>query len=84
VRLRPHGKLSIAMPPRHLNDAKHWHDRAAKMRLLADGYADKKAAGIMHHLADDYDKLGDRAADRARRDDGTISPSPIPKPQREK
>ena len=57
------------MPPRHFNDAKHWRDRAAEMRALAEGYADKKAAEIMCRLADDYDRLADRAGDRVRDDD---------------
>jgi hypothetical protein len=47
--------------PQHLNDAKHWRDRAKEMRRIADGYSNSGAARIMYRLADDYDKLADRA-----------------------
>jgi hypothetical protein len=55
------------MSPRDLNDAKLWHDRAAELRALADSYLDKKAAAILLRRADDYDKVADRAAIRAKR-----------------
>ena len=55
------------MPPRDLNDAKLWRDRAAELRALADSYLDKKAAAILLRRADDYDKIAERAADRAKR-----------------
>lgn len=54
------------MPQRSFNDAKHWRDRAAEMRAVADGYTDNEAASIMNRLADDYDKMADRADDRDR------------------
>ena len=55
------------MPPRALNDAKHWRDRAAGLRALADSYLDKKAAAILLRRADDHDKVADRAAIIAKR-----------------
>jgi hypothetical protein len=70
------------MPPRSINDSKHWRDRAAEMRALADGYTDKEAARIMRRLADDYDRLADRADDRAMDDPGRRAPSAIPKEDR--
>jgi hypothetical protein len=53
--------------PRTIDDPKHWHDRAAEMRVLADEMRNEEAQGMMRRLADDYDKLGDRALERLRR-----------------
>jgi hypothetical protein len=47
-----------------LNVAKHWRDRAAEMRVLLDEIKDPQAQRIMLKLANDYDKLADRAEDR--------------------
>jgi hypothetical protein len=48
----------------NINDPKHWRDRAAEMRALADTMKDAQTIAIMNRLADDYDKLADRAAQR--------------------
>jgi len=61
--------------PRDLNDSKHWRDRAAEMRVLANDMKEPKARAMVLSLADDYDKLADRAAERARR--RAKAPSPI-------
>jgi hypothetical protein len=53
------------MPLRALNDAKHWRNRAAELRMLADSYLDNKAAAILLRWADDYEKKAKRAADVA-------------------
>ena len=60
-----------------LNDAKHWRDRAAEMRVLSVGMKDFEARTLMLKLANDYDELADRAEDRVARD--KPGPSPIPK-----
>ena len=60
-----------------INDAKHWRDRAAEMRVLSDEFNDPEAQRMMLTLASDYDKIADRAEDRAERD--MPGPSPIPK-----
>ena len=60
-----------------LNDAKHWRDRAAEMRVLSDEMKDFEARTLMLKLANDYDKLADRAEDRVARD--IAGPSPTPK-----
>jgi hypothetical protein len=60
-----------------LNDAKHWRDRAAEMRVLSCDMKDFEAQTLMLKLANDYDKLADRAEDRAARD--APRPSPIAK-----
>jgi hypothetical protein len=54
------------MPTRkYINDPKPWRDRAAEMRALAEMMADVETRTIMLRLADDYDKLADRANARA-------------------
>ena len=50
------------MPSGNINEPKHWRDRAAEMRALAATMKDSETIAIMHRLADDYDKLADRAA----------------------
>ena len=50
-----------------LNDVKHWRDRAAEMRVLSGEMKDFDAQTLMLKLANDYDKLADRAEDRAAR-----------------
>jgi uncharacterized iron-regulated protein len=47
-------------------DAKHWRDRATEMRALAAEMKDAVARKMMLGLASDYDKLGDRAEERAK------------------
>jgi hypothetical protein len=59
-----------------INDTKHWRDRAAEMRALSDMMDDAEAVAIMLRLANDYDILADRAAERAGHD--TNAPSPWP------
>jgi len=46
-------------------DARHWRDRAAQMRVLSDEMKDLEVQTLMLKLANDYDKLADRAEDRA-------------------
>jgi hypothetical protein len=43
----------------------HWHQRAAEMRALAEMMENREHRAAMLRLADDYDKLADRAAGRA-------------------
>ena len=57
-----------------LNDAKHWRDRAAEMRVLSGELKDFETRTLMLKLANDYDKLADRAENRATRD--AVGPSP--------
>jgi hypothetical protein len=48
-----------------IDDPRHWRERAAEMRALADCMENVETQKIMQRLADDYDKLGDRAALRS-------------------
>ena len=59
-----------------INDARHWRDRAAEMRALSETMSNVEAAAIMLRLADDYDLLADRAAERAGHDSNVPSPRP--------
>ena len=52
------------MTKKPINDPKHWRDRAVAMRALAESISDYETSAIMLRLADDYDKLADRAAER--------------------
>jgi hypothetical protein len=47
------------------------------MRVLSDEFKDPEAQRMMLTLASDYDKIADRAEDRATLD--MPGPSPIPK-----
>jgi hypothetical protein len=47
------------------------------MRVLSDEVKDPEAQRMMLELANDYDKIADRAQERAARD--MPGPSPIPK-----
>jgi hypothetical protein len=52
------------MPAHTYDDPKHWYDRAAELRGLADEVANVQARRMMLQLADDYDELAHRAAER--------------------
>ena len=56
------------MPAKTTDDPHHWLERAAQMRALSAHIEDSEARKIMLRLADDYEKLADRAAERARGD----------------
>jgi hypothetical protein len=58
-----------------LNDAKHWRDRAAEMRVLSGEMHDAETQSMMINLANDYDKLADQAEGRA----GHNAPRPTPR-----
>jgi hypothetical protein len=53
------------MPPREINDPKHWRDRATKMRSVAVTMADTQAAILLADLAAEYDRMAERAAIKA-------------------
>jgi hypothetical protein len=53
--------------PDPINDPQHWRDRAGEMRALADCMSKPETTAIMAKLAEDYDKLADRAEGRGSR-----------------
>jgi hypothetical protein len=62
------------MPRTYVNDSKHWRDRAAEMRAIADWMKDAETTAVMLRLAEDYDILADRAEMRAGHDTNVPSP----------
>ena len=58
----------------HVNDVNHWRDRAAEMRILSRMVKDIEAQANMARLADDYDKLAERAEQRSN---GEVLPRPM-------
>ncbi|MGZ5120721.1 MAG: hypothetical protein ACXWCK_32005 [Burkholderiales bacterium] len=55
------------MPARSINDPKHWLDRAKEARALAEEIADLKAKRMMLGVANGYERLAQRAEERAAR-----------------
>jgi hypothetical protein len=53
-----------------VNDPKHWRDRGAEMRALAETMKDPETIAIMNRLADDYDRLAEKTEMRTKRDKG--------------
>ena len=56
-----------------LDDAEHWWSRAEETRTIAELMNDPEAIRIMSDIAEGYDRLAERAAERvANRKDDTI------------
>jgi hypothetical protein len=54
------------MALRSINDPKHWRERAEEARALANQMNDKEAHQLMLGIARDYDRLAQRAEQRAQ------------------
>jgi len=52
----------------HFNNADHWRQRAEETRILAEQMSDEAEKKTMLGIADDYDKLAVRAAQRQKGD----------------
>ena len=55
------------MPASIANDPKHWRMRAKEARALADKMSDQLSKEMMLGIAEDYDRLAERAEERAKR-----------------
>jgi len=53
------------MPEHPINDPKHWLNRAKEARALAEQIDDPEAKRTMLKNADDYERLAQRAEERA-------------------
>ena len=53
------------MSPSYVNDSEHWRDRADEMRSLSLMVQHFDTASIVLAVAEDYDKLADRAGGNA-------------------
>jgi len=53
------------MAEHFVNDPDHWRQRAEEMRNLAASILDLEARATLLKIADDYEKLAKRAAQRA-------------------
>jgi hypothetical protein len=51
--------------PSFLNDPAHWRDRAEEARTRADQISDLQCKSAMLRIANDYELLAERAAERA-------------------
>jgi hypothetical protein len=54
------------MSPSFINDPKHWRDRAQESRDRAQQMDDPEAKATMLRIAADYERLAERAEQRAR------------------
>ncbi len=54
--------VDIAQPsPKRLKDPKHWRDRAEEARIKAELMSDEQAVQTMLHVAEQYERLAERA-----------------------
>jgi hypothetical protein len=61
---KENGRLRHACP---VNDPQHWLDRAKEARALAEAIVDLEAKRMMLGIADNYERLAQRAEERAAR-----------------
>ena len=47
--------------PSLYNNSEHWRERAEQMRFVAQAIADAKSKASMLRIAEDYEKLAERA-----------------------
>ena len=54
------------MPASLINDPEHWRDRAREKRALAERLRNDLAKETILRIADDYERLAQRAEERSR------------------
>jgi hypothetical protein len=54
------------MPASLVNDPEHWRDRAREKRALAERLRNELAKQTMLRIANDFDRLAERAEERSR------------------
>lgn len=54
-----------------IDDFKHWRERAAKLRFVAQSLDDPHARASLLAIAEDYEKLAARAEERSKREKPT-------------
>ena len=57
-------KTPCPMPASFINEPEHWRHRAEEIRTLADGMKDEISKQMMLRIAQDYDRLAQRAEER--------------------
>jgi hypothetical protein len=58
------------MPRSYLDDPNHWRYRADEARLMADNMADPESKRMMMEVATGYERLAERAKERAALSNG--------------
>lgn len=56
--------VRVMRDPKLIHDAKQFHDRAEKIRVMADEMTNQRARQMMYRLAEDYDRLASRALEQ--------------------
>jgi hypothetical protein len=65
IGVKPTRSVSNLMSDHSINDPKHWLDRAKETRALSEQIGDPEAKRTMLKNADDYERLAQRAKERA-------------------
>jgi len=67
LRRRASGRrLRADMPASFINDPEHWRHRADEARSIAEQMSDSPSKEAMLRIANDYERLAERAEQRAK------------------
>jgi hypothetical protein len=64
-------RLRADMPASFINDPEHWRRRAEEARSIAEQMSDSPSKDAMLRIAKDYERLAERAEERAK---GSVQP----------